>query len=443
MGEKSDFLKSDLAMIQFASKGQLGEASKAIEPILQAFEDADTSALPRRIGTSFHKQLKTEIDRLKKAGLKRVIRITSPKFVSVQNKNGFGFTRRVDASREWRECEIVAAVLDRYIDIKTGECVIENFDENATLTLRQSRHIKASDQSKAKNSKTVVYTREHYQCPSCGAQLENIADRTNCAFCGAYITFNFFDWQLDSFYLDMRKATLMDGTKDIAVKATVGFFKGAAKVTDLLADSWDRRDARTRKPGTLGNDNRLSAALTVILFIGFLAVAALAAMPWYARLALAIIAAALIVFGVFKYLKSTEQERKKKKIVRYSDAYLRSCVYDEIWKTTATDNLIDFSVDDIILKSVNNTETTTTIEVTATVIKKFISQERKIDIVIQDVAIKLSRARYPERKKNKGKIIEEKECPNCGANFQPDENNCCSYCGYGLKIENYVWRKVE
>ncbi len=441
MSEQFDYLKSDLAAIPFAFKGQLGEASKAIEPILQAFENADIAALPYRISSGYQKQIKTEIDQLQKAGLKRVIRITSPQFCSAQNRNSLGFTRWIDASREWRECEITAAVLDQYIDIQTGECVIEKFDECATLSLRQSRHIKASDQKKAKNSKADVYTREHHVCPSCGAELTHIADKTNCPYCGAYITFNFFDWQLDSFYLDLHKASLLDGVKAAAVKTTVGIAGAAAKTTELLAGAWDRRDAATRSKA--GFDNTLGAALTVLIVIGFLLLAVLLAMPWYLRAALGIIVLILIIGGIIKYLKKTEQSRKKKRIVRYSDAYLRSCVYDEIWKTLSIENLIDFSIDDLRLTSVENTETTTTIEVSAAVIKKYISQERSIHIVTEDVLMKLRRARYPEKKKNKGKLMEEKACPSCGANFQPDEHHCCSYCGYGLKMENYIWRRVD
>lgn len=30
-------------------------------------------------------------------------------------------------------------------------------------------------------------------------------------------------------------------------------------------------------------------------------------------------------------------------------------------------------------------------------------------------------------------------CPSCGANFIPDENHCCSYCGYNLQINNAKW----
>ena len=57
------------------------------------------------------------------------------------------------------------------------------------------------------------------------------------------------------------------------------------------------------------------------------------------------------------------------------------------------------------------------------------------------ITLKLYRARYPRRMKSKGQaVLEEKECPRCGANFMPDKNGCCSYCGYQLSMDNSKWR---
>lgn len=437
-----EYLRSELATSSFASKGQLGEASKAVEPILQALENVDVASLPMRIGKAFREQTEMQIDWLKKAGLKRVIRITAPRLSSKQNKNSFGFTRFSDASREWRECEITAAVLDRFIDIKTGECVIERFDEEAKITLRQSRHIKASDQNKAKNGKKDVYVREHYECPSCGSPLEHIADSTNCPYCGALLIFNFFDWQLDSFYLDMHKSSLLQEIKKVAADKAAGAAINTLAVAQVFADSVNRENMKRSNRDKLGFDPMLGAIFGAFSFFALMFIIAIIILPWYIQLALGVIAVLLLAFGIIKYLKKTDQSRKKKKIVRYSDPYLRSCVYDEIWKTVAGSNLVDFSIDSIILNTVTNTDTTTTIDITASVIKKHILPEQKLSISTEDVSMKLSRARYPERIKNKGKVMEEKACPGCGANFEPDEHHCCSYCGYGLKAENFVWRRT-
>ena len=53
-------------------------------------------------------------------------------------------------------------------------------------------------------------------------------------------------------------------------------------------------------------------------------------------------------------------------------------------------------------------------------------------------------AMMTERKK-KQQYYEENiaTCPSCGANFMPDENNNCSYCGYGLQVYNGKWKVVN
>ena len=51
----------------------------------------------------------------------------------------------------------------------------------------------------------------------------------------------------------------------------------------------------------------------------------------------------------------------------------------------------------------------------------------------------LQRARYPERRKTDGVFFKEKDCPSCGANFIPDEHNCCSFCGYSFRANNAKW----
>lgn len=443
MEEKTiDFLKSDRASISFGSKGQVGEASRAIEPILRFFEEEDSAQLPQRISTPFRRQLLTELEQLQRAGLKRVVRITDAKLTSLQGKNGFGFTRWTDASREWRECELEAAVLEQYVDSASGEIVIEKFDAQAKLTLRQSRHIKAADQRKAKE-KGEVYVREEYNCPSCGAGLEHVADHTQCPYCGALIIFNFFDWQIDSFYLDLRKASLLDGAKEVAEKGLIGVAWLVSKIVDLLASAGEKKAERSHDPTQKGYNHRLGAGITVAVYVIALLAIGLLALPPLVRILLGAGVVVLIARFVIRFLKDTEQERRKGKIVRFSDAYLRSCVYDEIWRKLDSTNLIDFSVDDIQLKALENSDTTTTIDLSATVIKKYLTQERTIDIRMEEASMKLSRARYPERKKSKGKTMVEKDCPNCGANFEPDNNSCCSYCGYGLKMENYVWRKAN
>ena len=51
----------------------------------------------------------------------------------------------------------------------------------------------------------------------------------------------------------------------------------------------------------------------------------------------------------------------------------------------------------------------------------------------------MQRVRNPEERKADGALFVEKECPSCGANFVPDENHCCSFCGYALQHDRSKW----
>ena len=93
------------------------------------------------------------------------------------------------------------------------------------------------------------------------------------------------------------------------------------------------------------------------------------------------------------------------------------------------------------LKDVENTENRTTITISAVLHKLTLQPNQKILNKNEKITLKLYRARYPRRMKSKGQaVFEEKECPRCGANFMPDKNGCCSYCGYQLSIDNSKWR---
>lgn len=103
-----------------------------------------------------------------------------------------------------------------------------------------------------------------------------------------------------------------------------------------------------------------------------------------------------------------------------------------------------YSVDKLQLKAVDNTETQTTITIQAVLHKLILEKNQKIIKKDKKMESKLYRARHPRRMKSKGQaVFSEKECPSCGANFMPDKNGCCSYCGYQLTVDNSKWRLVN
>ena len=100
---------------------------------------------------------------------------------------------------------------------------------------------------------------------------------------------------------------------------------------------------------------------------------------------------------------------------------------------------MDYSVGTIRLKKVVNTEETTTITAQVYLSETDLPQGRKPYTRKYKRTLVLQRARYPQRRKQNGKLFTERECPSCGANFAPDENHCCSFCGYSFQIDNAKW----
>lgn len=134
-----------------------------------------------------------------------------------------------------------------------------------------------------------------------------------------------------------------------------------------------------------------------------------------------------------------KQEKLPKEIVRYSENYLRSCINDALYKDVNKPDLMDYGIGSIILKNVVNTDKTTEITATAYGSETYLPESGKPYTKKTKTTLVLQRARYPERRKTDGSFFKEKDCPSCGANFIPDEHNCCSFCGYSFQVDNAKW----
>lgn len=143
-----------------------------------------------------------------------------------------------------------------------------------------------------------------------------------------------------------------------------------------------------------------------------------------------------------KQIQSAQSEEKlKEQIVRYDESWLASNINEALYKSVLTPELLTYIVDDIKIKSVENTEDTTTISVSAKLRRTILENDQHIVVKNEKENWTLSRALHPNRLKSKGQdIVIEKECPSCGANYVPDEKGCCSYCGYSLKVDNSKWK---
>ena len=102
--------------------------------------------------------------------------------------------------------------------------------------------------------------------------------------------------------------------------------------------------------------------------------------------------------------------------------------------------MLDFSVDTIKLLKVANTDEITKVTAEIYGTKTFLPENQKPFTQKIKKRLTLQRARNPEKRKTDGEFFTEKECPSCGANFMPDENGCCSYCGYTLHEDSLKWK---
>ena len=152
-------------------------------------------------------------------------------------------------------------------------------------------------------------------------------------------------------------------------------------------------------------------------------------------------AAAAVLLTVFVLSRKNRNKQKglKESIVRYSENYLRSCINDALYEKSDNTDLLSHDVGTVLLKKVVNTENTTEITVDVTVNETYLPKNKKPYSKKVKKTLTLKRARYPERRKADGDLFAEKDCPSCGANFMPDEHGCCSFCGYGLRLNNAKW----
>ena len=154
------------------------------------------------------------------------------------------------------------------------------------------------------------------------------------------------------------------------------------------------------------------------------------------------VGAAVLAFGVIItpiIYGKVKQEKLAGKIARYSENYLRACLNEHFWEKESDEDLLDFSVDTIKLLKVAHTEETTTVTADIFGTKTFLPENQKPFTKKFKKRLIIQRARYPEKRKADGEFYVEKDCPSCGANFMPDENHCCSFCGFGLQVNNAKW----
>ena len=364
---------------------------KAFERILIPLGKADQKLLPARMDMAFRKKIVSQINRLNRNKLCRKIYVTD---VVPVPKNDFEAWN--DDGREWRESVLKCSTLERFESTKDNTVQHEIYRKNSYLRILQSRHIRSADRKEKK--KSYYSDMLKITCPSCGASVKLDSQQVTCEYCGAVIKNEFYDWQTESFELYESIGTNLKRFLQLLVSGSILFL--CVFLCLYLIE-----------------DTEISLAAGV--------------------------GAAVLAFGVIItpiICGKIKQERLAGKIVRYSENFLRACLNEYFWENENDEDLLDFSVGTIKLLKVNHAEETTTVTADIYGIKTFLPENQKPFTKKIKKKLTLQRARNPEKRKTDGDFFTEKECPSCGANFMPDENGCCSYCGYTLHEDSIKWK---
>ena len=367
------------------------DIKKAFERILIPLGKADQDLLPARMDMAFRKKIVSQINRLNRNKLCRKIYVTD---VVPVPKNDFETWN--DDGREWRESVLKCSTLERFESTKDNTVQHEIYRKNSYLRILQSRHVRLADQKEKK--KSYYNDKLRITCPSCGASVKLDSQQVTCEYCGAVIKNEFYDWQTESFEIYESISTNLKRFLQLIVSGSILF------VCVFLCLY-------------LIEDTEISLAAGVGAAI----------------LALGVIVSP-IIYGKVK------QDNLAKKIVGYSENYLRACLNEYFLKNESDKYMLDFSVDTIKLLKVANTDEITKVTAEIYGTKTFLPENQKPFTKIIKKKLTLQRARNPEKRKTDGDFFTEKECPSCGANFLPDENGCCSYCGYTLHEDSIKWK---
>ena len=363
---------------------------KAFERILIPLGKADQKLLPARMDMAFRKKIVSQINRLNRNKLCRKIYVTD---VVPVPKNDFEAWN--DDGREWRESVLMCSTLERFESTEDNKVQHEIYRKNSYLRILQSRHIRSADRKEKK--KSYYSDMLKITCPSCGASVKLDSQQVTCEYCGAVIKNEFYDWQTESFELYESIGTNLKRFLQLLVSGSI-LFLCVFLCLYLIKDT------------------EISLAAGV--------------------------GAAVLAFGVIItpiIYGKVKQEKLAGKIVRYSENFLRACLNEYFWENENDEDLLDFGVGTIKLLKVAHAEETTTVTADIYGIKTFLPENQKPYTEKFKKRLILQRARYPEKRKADGEFFTEKDCPSCGANFMPDENNCCSFCGFGLQVNNAKW----
>ena len=388
-----------------------GEMKQAIEPIFLSWENADSALLTGRMDKTFRQMQENSIRLLQRFGLRRVIRLQKMKMHNTGKPGNFKSWN--DGGRQWREGEAEGPATEIYINSE-GRIISSQYMRTARVAVRQSRHVQCKDLKSEKERKRQGKkgTTEFYgdireqRCYSCGAEITISGAETVCPFCGRPVFANFYDWQTQDFIFEKEPITrtILDFLPILPVTFLVTLLLflpfGSAATDDIIF--------------SLG----LMAAGVIVGFI-----------------------ATLLLIVLF--VDIIGENRKLKKVTRFYENLFRSSLLEEMWARADLEKTLEMWLGKIKYNKVRNTEDQTFITATVPVGTRTIDAAGNISTATVKKKLTMVRARYPNKLKSRGEILENKSCPSCGVPFLPDDHGACSYCGYSLQVDNSKWKITE
>lgn len=154
-----------------------------------------------------------------------------------------------------------------------------------------------------------------------------------------------------------------------------------------------------------------------------------------------------IYFRNHKAIGSGVNNKKKQKIVRFSENDFRQDVYESIIARERNTDLIDMWLGTIDIRSIKNTEKDTILKIKVPIYRIMLEGINAGSITIkkdvQDYKATFTRVRYPNRfRKEDAVVSQEKMCPTCGGPFTPDEKGNCKFCQTFLFKDNVKWKQI-
>jgi len=384
----------------------------ALEPVLLSWENADTTYLTGRMDKTFRAMQENSIHILAHHGLRRKVR-----FGALHKENAGkpgNFLSWNDGGRQWREGAATGLAIEQYIDVN-GNITHSEYFRSARIAVRQSRNVKCSDLSKEKERKKQggkkgnkeFYEEERAQkCYSCGADIEINGAETVCPYCGRPVFSNFYDWQTQD--VQFERVHAWKSIIDAIPLFPITFLATLA----LLLPFGDSID------GDVAFGLIMAGIGTVVGIV---------------------LTLALIIL----YEKFFGEKKKLQSVTRFYENLFRSSILSELWKSADQNSTLDLWLGKIKYHKVINTEEESTIIASVPVSTRLIDSQGRISVVTKKMRLSMVRVRYPQKIKSKGEMFQNKSCPSCGVPFLPDDKGCCSYCGYGLSVDNSRWKIKE